>query len=228
MKKRLGKELRILAISLAVGLGFALLVASSSHYYAYAVQRDIADSVLRFHVMAHSNHDEDQALKEAVRLAVLTDLGTTLTGSASIEITRGAITDAMDTLIASASQVVSEAGFDYPVTAEITRMFFPTVAYGDLTFPPGPYETLLITIGEGAGRNWWCLMFPPLCYVEMTSTEHTRDMLEQAVPQEGFALLTHQEPGGTNGVAVRFRLVEWWQNRRQPTPPAQNMQRAGR
>ncbi|MCL2501058.1 MAG: stage II sporulation protein R [Defluviitaleaceae bacterium] len=231
MNRRFKKELKILAVCLAIGLGFAVTVAASSYVYSDTVQRGIADNVLRFHVLAHSNGDGDQLLKEAVRVAVLADLEAAVTGSASIGITRDHISERLDDLAAIGKATLAEAGFDYDVTAEITHRFFPTAAYGDITFPPGRYETLLITLGEGAGRNWWCLMFPPLCYVEMTGMEHTRNLLEETVPAGGFALLTHQEElygSDTAAVLVRFRLVEWWQNRRRPAAPSQDTQRAGK
>jgi stage II sporulation protein R len=226
MYTRFKKEIKLLAISLAVGLGLAVLVAASSYAYSEAAQRGISENVLRFHVLANSDSEADQMVKELVRVNILAGLETTLTSSAALTVTRAHVLERLDDLVTTGNVTVSEAGFDYPVTAEITNMFFPTTVYGDIIFPPGQYETLTVTIGEGVGRNWWCLMFPPLCYVEMTSTEQTRNLLEENIPQGGFALLTHQEVESNPTVAVRFRIVEWWQNRRNPAPPPRDLQHA--
>lgn len=212
---------------MVIGLVFAVFLAASTYVYSDTAQREIADSVLRFHVLANSNDDFDQDLKETVRLAVLGELENTLTNSTSLGVTVAYVHERLDDLTNIAKQTITEGGFDYPAKAEITRMYFPTVVYGSVIFPPGYYETLTVTIGEGEGRNWWCLMFPPLCYVEMTSTEQTRSLLEENIPGPGFTLLTFQEQANPS-VAVRFKIIEWWQNRRQPQQPAQNLQRAGR
>jgi len=105
-------------------------------------------------------------------------------------------------------------GLDYPVETRLDRAFFPTQFYGELAFPPGIYEALQITIGHGSGQNWWCLMFPPLCFVDMTSTENGRQQLADTVSEGSYQLLTHQDENASTTTEVRFRIVEWWQNRR--------------
>jgi stage II sporulation protein R len=162
-----------------------------------------------------------------VRDSVLAEFEQDLVGSTNLLITRGFLAAQLKAIAAHVQEMVYEAGFDYPVAVEITKMFFPSVDYDGFVFPPGVYETLKITLGNGNGRNWWCLMFPPLCYVEMTGTAHTRNLLEQTVPAAGFQLLTYQDQANPT-VAVRFRMVEWWQTRRQPATPEQHLQRAGR
>jgi stage II sporulation protein R len=227
MYARIKKEAKVLVISLAVGLGVAVLAGAYTFVYSDTTQREIAENVLRFHVLAHSDDPAEQELKDVVRDAVLAALEPKVSGSASLASTRNYLSQQLDELVASGQSVVEEAGFEHGVAAEITQRFFPTVQYGNIIFPPGQYETLLITIGDGGGGNWWCLMFPPLCYVEMASNAQTRDLLEENVPPAGFALLTHREQENTS-VNVRFRVVEWWQNRRQPPTPDPALQRAGR
>lgn len=229
MFTRLKKEVKILLLALAIGLGGAVLLGAYTFVYSDVTQRGIADEVLRFHVLAHSNAPADQDVKDAVTAAVLAELETALAESPALDATRGYITARLCEIEAVARGVMHCAGLDYDVTAQLTHRFFPTTVYGGLTFPPGRYETLLITLGSGAGRNWWCLMFPPLCYVEMTGTTHTHYLLEENLTGAGFALLTHQAEGSGTDVRVRFRLVEWWQNRRNNTPsPAKELQHAAR
>ena len=227
--QRLRKEAKVLAVAALAGLSLALLAGAYTFVYSDTAQRSIADNVLRFHVNAHSDTQVDQDVKYEVRNVVLAMLESTLADPTSLDITRASLASQLDYIEAAAIQVIRLAGLEHAVSAQITHQFFPTTMYGDLMFPPGVYETLSLSIGDGRGMNWWCLMFPPLCYVEMTGTAHTRDVLEEVVPGEGFALLTHREDDAGPGVAVRFRMVEWWQNRRAPASlPAQNLQQANR
>ena len=225
----LKKEAKIIATSVLAGLTLAVLVGAYTFVYSDQAQREIAENVLRFHVLAHNNDPAEQALKDEVRDAILVMFEEYLTEAETLglSLTREMLYEALEEITAHASTAVTEAGVNHPVTAEITHAFFPTTTYGNLTFPPGRYETLQITIGDGVGRNWWCLMFPPLCYVEMTSTTQTHNLLEEAIPPAGIRLLTHQESDST-AVQVRFRVVEWWQNRRAPAAPDPGLQRAAR
>jgi len=222
INKRILREGKIIAISLATGIVLAVSVAAYTYVYSQTTQRDIADNVIRFHVRANSDSAIDLQLKEQVRLEVLAEFEEILSESTCIKATRTMLTKKLNDMQVHAEGIVRSAGFNYPVTAGISRMFFPTKFYGNMSFPPGEYEAVKIIIGEGAGSNWWCLMFPPLCYVDMTATESGRQQLANTVTEEGFRLLMHQEEQRP-GLVVRFRVVEWWQNRGQPaTAPGQN------
>jgi len=219
MSNKMGKtavrECKIIAISLAVGMVLALGTAAYTYVYSHATQRDIADNVIRFHVRANSNDSVDQLLKEQVRISVLAEFEEFFAQSTCIYETRTMLNQKLYDIKTYAEGVVRQAGFDHAVTADMSRLFFPTRFYGNMSFPPGEYEAVQIIIGDGAGSNWWCLMFPPLCYLDMTATEDGRQQLADTVSEEGFRLLTHQEEQRA-GLTVRFRIVEWWQNRGQP------------
>ena len=217
LKQVLRQEWKVIAASLSIGLIFAISVAAYTYVYAHTTQRSIANSVIRFHVLANSNRTQDQDLKDEVRIEVLAEFKEFLQKSSSLEVTRDTLTSKLPSIQQHAEYIVRRAGFNYHVTATLTETFFPTTVYGNIAFPPGIYEAVQIIIGEGVGDNWWCLMFPPLCYVDMTATETSRNHLQNNVPEEGFRLLTHQE-SPTPTLTVRFRVVEWWQNRRQPSP----------
>lgn len=211
------KEGKIIAISLTVGVVVAIVLAAFSYMYAHGVQQGIANNVIRFHVRANSNSTIDQQIKETVRLQVLSQFESYLSASIYIEETRATLTKKLEEIQEYAASVVQNLGFSYPVTADIAQVFFPTTFYGSLSFPPGQYEAVQIIIGQGEGSNWWCLMFPPLCYVDMTATATSRLQLANTVPEEGVRLLTHQEQPSSS-LVIRFRIVEWWQSRNQPTP----------
>ncbi|MCL2577460.1 MAG: stage II sporulation protein R [Defluviitaleaceae bacterium] len=208
----LRNEKHILLASLAIGVFLSVGVAASTYVYSAAVQREIAENVIRFHVVAHSDSQEEQDLKEYVRTSILEEFAGTLSENMEINQTRVVFQKILPALQEHAEAVVRRAGFDHKVTAQLATVFFPTQYYGNIAFPPGNYEAVQIIIGDGNGQNWWCLMFPPLCYVDMTTTDAGQHLLSEAISEESFRLLMHQESDSPE-VVVRFRVVEWWQNR---------------
>jgi len=208
----LKKERRILLKSFAIGVFIAIGVAAYTFAYSAAIQRDIAQNVIRFHVVAHDNSPEEQDLKEYVRTSILQNFADTLSETTDIYRQREHFAEILPKLQQHAQEVVNRHGFKHTVYAQMATVFFPTQHYGNIVFPPGYYEAVQIFIGDGEGENWWCLMFPPLCYVDMTTTEAAHEMLYDAVSYESFRLLTHTENPSTE-LLVRFRVVEWWQNR---------------
>lgn len=140
------------------------------------MQADLAEEVFRFHVLANSDSEEDQALKMKVKEEVLAYMKQELPESESVEMTKTWAKANIDTIVAVAQQVIFEEGYDYLVTAEVTTCDFPEKTYGDITFPAGEYEALRIEIGEAEGQNWWCVLFPNLCFI---------DAVHAVVPDEG-------------------------------------------
>jgi stage II sporulation protein R len=204
-------EKRIILISIVTGLLFAIgITAVSTYSYAKEQQAGIAGSVMRFHVLANSDSDEDQNLKLLVRDSILDKFQPGLASSESLNDSREYLYANINEITACAEAVIKEQGYNYPVTAAVETSFFPTKEYGNVTFPTGEYEALRVVIGEGQGRNWWCVMFPPLCFVDLTQPIPNREMqqLSEAVPEEGYRLLTYQEQD--DSVKVRFKIVEWW------------------
>jgi stage II sporulation protein R len=210
------KEFKIIGLSLIIGMGLSLLIAARLYAYAENAQSAVIDNVIRFHVKANSDLPEDQALKTAIRDRVLYTFSDGLSAANNVGETRSFIMSHMDMIIKYAQEVVYEWGYDYPVTASIETVFFPTRVYGDMVFPPGNYEALRIIIGEGAGSNWWCLLFPPLCYVDITRSagENEKRPFMHLLPDEGFTLVAHMNQNET--IQVKFKLIEWWQARKEP------------
>ena len=221
MLEKIKNECKLLCVALCIGLVFALGVAALSYAYSMTVQRDIAENVIRFHVLAHSDDYIDQALKDFVTSEILAEFEDTLLIGNDLNQTRDRLIANLSLIEDFAQQKVSQAGFTQSVSANMGSVFFPTRRYGEMVFPPGEYETVQIIIGDGLGSNWWCLMFPPLCFVDFSVTEVSRNYLEETVPAAGFLLLTHEESSSTE-LKVRFRVVEWWQNRRAPSDSRQS------
>lgn len=140
------------------------------------MQEDLAKEVFRFHVLANSDSDEDQALKMQVKEAVIAYMKEEIPDSDSVETTKEWARNHLDAIVNLAKAVIREEGYDYPVIAEVTTCDFPDKTYGDITFPSGRYEALRIEIGEANGRNWWCVLYPNLCFI---------DAVHAVVPEEG-------------------------------------------
>lgn len=140
--------------ALAFGLVFSLIVGAR----ADAMQKSIAGQVLRLHVIANSDSEYDQAEKLHVRDLILYEAQKLLQNAHSVEQVKTVVSENLDTLTLAAQK-----GTNRKIYAELTTMYFPTREYDTFSLPAGEYESLRIVIGDGKGRNWWCVMFPPLC-----------------------------------------------------------------
>ncbi len=161
-----------------------------------AIRRD----VVRVHILAHSDSEADQALKLKVRDAVVAAGAGMLDGVTDTTEAREAIEQVLPQLQAAAQQCVYDEGYPYPVTAELTTMYFTTRVYEAGTFPAGYYEAVRFTIGEGKGQNWWCVMYPPLCVAAATDKNTLSEVLTDSQTQ---AIQNGQR------YQVRFKVVEW-------------------
>ena len=197
----------IFAKSLAVGLAVTVLLSFARFT---ALCGEVRSSVVRLHLLANSDSETDQALKLKVRDAVLAASEGLLTGITDKEAAVEAVRERLPALRQAAADCVAREGYAYPVKAELEESYFTTRSYGDVTLPAGTYTALRITIGEGTGHNWWCVVFPPLCgaaAVEDVSGDFTADEI---------ALITRQD----TGYALKFRAVECWEALRQTLFPA--------
>lgn len=156
------KKTKLIKIEIAVLMAFILTCACSFAGFAKTCD-EISDSVLRLHVIANSDSDEDQALKLKVRDAVLEKGDEIFDGSVTRDEAKSKIEPNIAELEAAARRVIAENGFDYGVKITVTEEYFNTRVYEDITLPAGKYMAVRVVIGEGAGHNWWCIMFPPLC-----------------------------------------------------------------
>lgn len=167
-------------------------------------QAALADKVVRLHVLANSDTQEDQALKLAVRDAVLAATDGVVPPGAELEEAEQALTQALPAIADAGARVVGEQGYSYPVTASLEHdVWFPTKEYTDFAFPAGEYTALRVTIGEGGGRNWWCVVFPPLCLGSVTETT-AETALEGGLEDREVSLIT----GEDEGYVVKFKAME--------------------
>ena len=185
------------------GPGFGLRVCVGGPFAAACGQ--LPRDVVRLHVVANSNGAEDQAVKLLVRDAVLEEAARWYQGVGSMEEASSRLCTHLQSIAGAARQVLGEQGVGYSATAQMTEMYFPTRDYGDFRLPAGRYRTLRVTLGEGAGKNWWCVVFPSLCLPAATQEE---------------ALLTlpegeRQVVEGGQDVQVKLKAVELWESLRE-------------
>ena len=188
-----------------------LYVCISAVSYTHAVTTDIADSVFRLHVIANSDSAEDQNLKYIVRDKVIEYMSSISQNASSKEDVIEIAKANLDKIQAIASQTIRENGYTYSVNVEVGNFSFPSKRYGDITLPPGYYDALRIKIGEAEGQNWWCVMFPPLCFVDVTSgvvPDESKEIMKENLSKEEFDLISKN----SNEVKVKFKIVEGLQN----------------
>lgn len=188
-----------------------IYVCISAVSYTHAVTTDIADSVFRLHVIANSDSDEDQNLKYIVRDKVIEYMSSISQNASSKEEVIKIAKANLDKIQAIASQTIRDNGYTYSVNVEVGNFSFPSKRYGDITLPPGYYDALRIKIGKAEGQNWWCVMFPPLCFVDVTSgvvPDESKEIMKENLSKEEFDLISKN----SNEVKVKFKIVEVLQN----------------
>ena len=159
----------------------------------------IYDDTLRLHILAASDSEEDQALKLAVRDGILAEYSAELSEVGDLEDARAAIEARLPDIIATSERIVAEAGYDYRVMASLGEEWYDTRDYGELSLPRGVYTSLIIKIGEGQGRNWWCVMYPPMCL----------DLATDAPSDDWTSGYTGEELSLISGkYRVKFKLLE--------------------
>lgn len=162
--------------------------ANSSNNY----QSQIAEEVLRFHVIANSDSEEDQQLKLKVKETVLATVRPMLAGVNSKVEAEKIILANMSEIELAADKVIREEGYSYSSKGVIGKTTFPVKQYGDMVFPAGEYEAFRILLGEANGKNWWCVMFPTLCYVDEAYdviTEENKEQFREILTEEEYESL---------------------------------------
>lgn len=191
-------------LALLLGLCAALLWGAWSAQQQEALSR----KMIRLHVIAHSDSPQEQALKLQVRDAVLDYTTNVLQRSDDMEQAQEQLQAALPQIEAIACNAVAEAGYGHAVTASLGKAQFPLKEYDGFSLPAGEYTALRLVIGDGAGENWWCVVFPPLCTAAACELPETA--IAAGWSEEEIALITEEE-----GYVLKFRAVELWQQLRQ-------------
>ena len=195
---------KALAAAVVLGLCFTLVIQ------ALALEKDVdevKDSLLRLHIIANSDSEEDQALKIKVRDRLLSEGKLYLGGAKDKD---GAILLAkknLEALRAAAEDELKANGCDMPVAAEVAKSEFSTRVYGGISLPAGEYDALKVTVGRGEGKNWWCVMFPPMCVSAGCEIQSDGEALCDSLSDEGAELVS-----GGEKYKVKFKAAEIYES----------------
>lgn len=157
------------------------------------MQKHMAKEVFRFHVLANSDREEDQKLKMMVKDDVIRYMKQSLPHTDSVEKTRVWAGTHLGEIQTVADHRIRREGFHYPVKVEVTTCYFPEKTYGDVTFPKGDYEALRIEIGQAEGQNWWCVLYPNLCFIDAVHAvvpEKGKEELREVLDEEEYEMVT--------------------------------------
>ena len=192
-------------LALLLGLCAAML------WGAWSMQRQdaLAQKMIRPHVIANSDSEADQALKLEVRDKVLDFTTTVLQRSADMEDAQVRLREELTRIETIAQREIAAQGYDYPVTAQLASAEFPLKEYDGFSLPAGEYMALRLVIGEGEGRNWWCVVYPPLCTAAAADMPQTA--IHAGLTDDDVSLIT----GEDTGYVLKFRSVELWEQLRQ-------------
>ena len=165
------------------------------------LQKGIASNIIRFHVRAESDSKEDQWLKLQVKEAVLAYISPVLSKSQSVDESRQLLYNESENIRNVAVATLRSLGDESDVNVYFENCYFPMKTYGDMTFPPGEYEAFRVDIGEAQGKNWWCVLYPPLCFVDAVYGEVPEESKEELK-----GVLTEEEYSMVSGENVKFRF----------------------
>ena len=179
--------------------------------YAEATSSDISKNLFRLHVIANSDSDEDQQLKYKVRDSLLDYMNNICANCTSKEEAISIAKNHIEDFKKIALNTIHENGYSYDAKVEIGNFEFPTKTYGDISLPSGNYDALKVEIGESKGQNWWCVMFPPLCFIDISSgivPDESKEFLQNSMSEEEYALISSEDNDNLN---FKFKLLEFFQ-----------------
>ena len=198
---------------------FICIVLNLSGTSASANQESISNKIIRFHVIANSDSDSDQALKLKVRDAVLNYLSPKLISAKNINESKIILKNNNAMILKIAKQIIKENGYSYEIISDFSRENFPIKSYGTITLPQGNYQAYRIIIGSGKGHNWWCVMFPPLCFVDITKSQvainKTQDEMKEVLTKDEYNLVDNtqlQADEPNDKLIIKFKVVEWFKD----------------
>lgn len=186
-----------------------LYITVCAFSYASTASSEISNSVFRLHVLANSDSKDDQNLKYIVRDNLLEYMNSLCGNTSSKQEAIDIVNSHLDDFKNIAQQTVWDNGYNYSVGISVGNFDFPTKSYGDISLPAGYYDALRVTIGEAKGQNWWCVMFPPLCFIDVSSgvvPDESKAILKDNMNEEDFALVS--ESNYNSEISFKFKLLE--------------------
>ena len=209
MKKKLNF---IFILTILVFIYIALL----SFNYSKAISSNLSDSVFRLHIIANSDSSADQELKLKVRDNIINYMNTLTSSSSDKKDVISIVNNHLDSFKEIALNTIKENGYNYDVNIEIGNFNFPTKTYGDISFPAGNYDALKIEIGDAIGQNWWCVLFPPLCFVNSSTgvvPDDSKNTLKENINSESYEIISEgNKSNNTSDIKIKFKIIEFFNN----------------
>ena len=210
MKKKLNF---IFILTILVFIYIALL----SFNYSKAISSNLSDSVFRLHIIANSDSSADQELKLKVRDKIIEYMNTLTSNSSDKKDVISIVNNHLDPFKEIALNTIKENGYNYDVNIEIGNFHFPTKSYGDISFPAGNYDALKIEIGDAIGQNWWCVLFPPLCFVNSSTgvvPDDSKNTLKKNINSESYEIISegNNSNDNTSDIKIKFKIIEFFNN----------------
>ena len=210
MKKKLNF---IFILTILVFIYIALL----SFNYSKAISSNLSDSVFRLHIIANSDSSADQELKLKVRDKIIEYMNTLTSNSSDKKDVISMVNNHLDSFKEIALNTIKENGYNYDVNIEIGNFHFPTKSYGDISFPAGNYDALKIEIGDAIGQNWWCVLFPPLCFLNSSTgvvPDDSKNTLKENINSESYEIISegNNSNDNTSDIKIKFKIIEFFNN----------------
>lgn len=209
MKKKLNF---IFILTILVFIYIALL----SFNYSKAISSNLLDSVFRLHIIANSDSSADQELKLKVRDNIINYMNTLTSSSSDKKDVISMVNNHLDSFKEIALNTIKGNGYNYDVNIEIGNFHFPTKSYGDISFPAGNYNALKIEIGDAIGQNWWCVLFPPLCFVNSSTgvvPDDSKNTLKENINSESYEIISEgNKSNNTSDIKIKFKIIEFFNN----------------
>ena len=200
-------KLRTLSLLMLLLFLYVFVCAKS---YVSAVSTDLSNAVFRLHVIANSDSSEDQELKLKVRDSLLDYMDDICSNCSTKEEAISLAKSHQEDFQKIAEKTILNNGYNYSVKININNFYFPTKNYGDISLPAGYYDALRVEIGEAKGQNWWCVMFPSLCFIDVSSgvvDENAKDNLEQNLDEESYHIISDND---STKIKFKFKIIEFF------------------
>lgn len=214
MKKKNHIIISLLVVIIGITLTSQVYISKANVSNTYSntqkLQSTLAQKIIRFHVIADNDTDESQQLKMKVKNETLKYMKTLLTGTEDLSTTRDILENNLENIKNFALDVVEKEGYEYNVSAEFENCYFPIKEYGSLIFPAGYYDALKIKLGKAEGRNWWCVMYPNLCFVEgsyAVVNDEVKETLEGMLTPDEYHMLLQG-----NNTKISFKYLKFLNN----------------
>lgn len=193
---------------LSILLFLYIFVAAFS--YVSRISSSLAENVLRLHVIANSDSEEDQKLKYIVRDNLINYMNSICSNTTSKEEATEIVSNHIQDFTEIANKTIEENGFSYCADVQLGNFEFPTKTYADISFPSGFYDALEIRLGNSSGQNWWCVLYPALCFIDTSSgmlPDSSKEELENNLSEEEYKIISDNE---TPSINFKFKLIEFF------------------